>query len=339
MDIYSTGNLTKVVSSLLRPQADFYNRYFNTQTQSTDEYVYFDTEQKTPRISPLVHPLREGKLVESQGYKTDKFKPGYVKDKRILHPSKALKRRIGETIGGDMNPLDRQRANLVMNLNDQLEMLTRRMEVWSTEVIRTGKIVLEGDGFDQVELNFGRDAALTKVLAGAARWGEAGVSPWADLEAWSLEMLAKSDGGATEAVMGVEAWKLLRVDPDFEKKFEARRADTDAMTKTVVAARRGMQYMGTDGNLDYYVYTGEYVDVDGATKKYIGDYDVCLVGGHLEGERHFAAIQDEEAGIQAMEFFTKSWVKKDPSSRILLMQSAPLVVPYRPNASMCATVR
>ena len=56
------------------------------------------------------------------------------------------------------------------------------------------------------------------------------------------------------------------------------------------------------------------------------------------GEHH-GAIKDEAAGLQPLEFFSKSWTVEDPSARILLMQSAPLVVPYRVDASFCATVR
>ena len=37
-------------------------------------------------------------------------------------------------------------------------------------------------------------------------------------------------------------------------------------------------------------------------------------------------------------YFTKSWLEEDPSVRWLLLQSAPLVVPYRPNAVLCATI-
>jgi hypothetical protein len=40
-----------------------------------------------------------------------------------------------------------------------------------------------------------------------------------------------------------------------------------------------------------------------------------------------------------MEYFVKSWEVEDPSRRILLMQSAPLIVPYRPDATFAATVR
>ncbi|MCV6022339.1 major capsid protein, partial [Escherichia coli] len=34
----------------------------------------------------------------------------------------------------------------------------------------------------------------------------------------------------------------------------------------------------------------------------------------------------------------KSWVNKNPAQRLILMQSAPLVIPSRVNASLCAMV-
>ena len=48
-------------------------------------------------------------------------------------------------------------------------------------------------------------------------------------------------------------------------------------------------------------------------------------------------IMDEKAAFKALRYFSKSWLEEDPAVRWLLMQSAPLVVPYRPNASLCAT--
>jgi hypothetical protein len=64
-----------------------------------------------------------------------------------------------------------------------------------------------------------------------------------------------------------------------------------------------------------------------------------LVGSTgIDGVRHFGAIRDLKAGIQARQYFVKSWEEEDPSRRFLLMQSAPLLVPYRPNAVLSATV-
>ena len=58
----------------------------------------------------------------------------------------------------------------------------------------------------------------------------------------------------------------------------------------------------------------------------------------FEGVRHHGAILDEAAGIRPLEYFVKSWSENDPPVRYMLMQSSMLLVPYRANASLCATV-
>jgi hypothetical protein len=50
----------------------------------------------------------------------------------------------------------------------------------------------------------------------------------------------------------------------------------------------------------------------------------------LGGVQAFGAIMDEEVLI-ATEFYPSSWVEKNPSARFIMTQSAPLVVPTRPN--------
>ena len=59
---------------------------------------------------------------------------------------------------------------------------------------------------------------------------------------------------------------------------------------------------------------------------------------HLGGVQAFGAIVDEDAGYQAVRSHTKSWTEKDPSRRLIMMQSAPLVVPTRVNASLSRVV-
>ncbi len=65
---------------------------------------------------------------------------------------------------------------------------------------------------------------------------------------------------------------------------------------------------------------------------------VLLGSSAVEGIRHFGAIRDEKAGYCPMQMFPKLWTTEDPAVRYLMMQSAPLLVPYRPDATIAATV-
>lgn len=340
MDIYTTASLKRLVLSLKRPQTALLSAFFPSVETSDTEQIFFDVENKKRRIAPFVSPLREGRLVEDEGYVTKSFTPAYIKDKRVHDPNKSLKRSAGESIGGALTPLDRHQANLVRSSADQLDMLTRRKEVMASEVLRTGKVTISGDGYPTVVVDFGRNAAHTVALTTTARWGESGVKPLENVEDWGLTILQNSGAIVRDVVMDTKAWRLFRADTTLEKYLDTRpMSAAEAGVRFAQFAALGMSYKGQIGEYRFWVYSDWYVDDNGTEQPVLPDYTVLMVSADLDGVQHHGAIRDEAAGIQPLEFFSKSWTVEDPSSRILLMQSAPLVVPYRPDASFCATVR
>ena len=58
----------------------------------------------------------------------------------------------------------------------------------------------------------------------------------------------------------------------------------------------------------------------------------------LEGVQAYGAIRDEEIGLQPVPYYVKSWIQYDPSVRYAMLQSAPIMVPFRPNASVAVKV-
>lgn len=340
MDIYSTASLNRLVQSLKRPQSALLTTFFGEIETSDTEVIFFDVENKKRRISPFVSPLREGRLVEDEGYVTKSFTPAYIKDKRVHDPNKALKRAAGESVGGDQTPLNRHQANLARSSADQLDMLVRRKEVMASEVLRTGKVTISGDGYPTVLVDFGRNAAHTVALLTTARWGEAGVKPLENVEDWTSTLLQNSGAVVKDVIMDPLAWRLFRADADVAKVLDSRPLSTSADSIVAVQfAKLGMSFKGSIGELRFWVYQDWYVDEAGTEQKMIPDYTVILASPDVDGVQHQGAIRDEAAGLQPLEFFSKSWVVEDPSRRILLMQSAPLLVPYRPDATFCATVR
>lgn len=337
MDIFSTGVLARVVAELPAPAPFILNSFFRTIQTETSEEIHFDVDKGRRRLAPFVSPIVAGKVVQSQGYVTQTFKPAYVKDKRVFDANRPFKRLAGERIGGELAPAQRLQAALAADLSDQLGMLTRRQEVMAIEALRTGKVTVKGDQYPEVLLDFGREAALTKALTLAARWGEAGVSPLKDVQDWSMLVTLHSGAVANTIVMDVKAWQLFNADPAVIKLLDRFRG-ADQLNSTVLG--EGGRYMGNIGDFDIWVYAGWYEHPDtGALTPFLPDYTVIITGPDLEGTRAYGAIRDEQAGFQAVPFFSKSWVEPDPAVRFLLMQSAPLPVPYRVNASMCATVR
>ncbi|MDI9240743.1 major capsid protein [Lysobacter sp. LF1] len=349
MDIYSTTRLNRLVQSLKRPQTALLTAFFPELETSDTEDIKFDVANKRRRIAPFVHPLREGRLVEDEGYVTNSFTPAYTKDKRYHDPAKALKRRAGERIGGDSAPMDRHQANLSISTADQIEMLVRRKEVMAGEVLATGRVTVKGDGYPTVVVDFGRKASHTVVLTGANRWGQQGVKPVEMLEDWTALILQDSGATIRDVVMDTKAWRLFREDEEVKKHLDTRplSASTDAIV-ALQFAQLGLTFKGELNGLRFWIYQDWYVDETGEEdengipkldeKPILPEFTVILASPDVQGVQHHGAIMDLDAGLQPLEFFSKSWTKPDPSRRILMMQSAPLVVPYRPDATFAATV-
>lgn len=341
MDIFSTQVLSKVVERLRTPPSFLLDTFFPNVQTSDKEEILFDVTDSKPRISPFVSPLLPGKVVDSGGYRTKSFKPAYVKDKRRFDANIPYKRVAGETIGGSLSPSQRYERALATTLTDQLDNLTRREEVMAAEILRTGKVVVSGDGYPAQTVDFGRDSELTKALSGSATWESSGVNPLDNLEDWAIAIQDKSGVVAKTVVMDPKAWKVFRSNETVQKYLDIRRGTSNSLNidPSVRSEDVKARYVGAIGDFDIYVYNDTYINDNGETAKLLPDKTVLLGSKDgLEGTRCYGAIHDEKANWTATRYFTKSWLEEDPSVRWLLLQSAPLVVPYRPNASMCVTI-
>ncbi len=341
MDIFSTHVLAKVVENLPTPASFLLDTFFPNVQTSDKEEIFFDVTDSKPRITPFVSPLLPGKVVDGNGYQTKSFKPAYVKDKRRFDANIPYKRTAGETIGGSLSPAQRYERALATTLQDQLDNLTRREEVMAAEILRTGQVIVSGDGYPANTVSFGRDAALTKALTGSNTWSTSGSKPLDNLEDWAADIQNKSGTVAKTVVMDPDAWKIFRANASVEKYLDYRRGTSNTLNADPFMRGKDSKarYVGSIGDFDIFVYNDSYINDQGVLTNLFPSKTVILgAKDGLEGTRCYGAIHDEKANWTASRYFTKSWVEEDPSVRWLLLQSAPLVVPYRPNACLCATI-
>lgn len=341
MDLYSTAYLNGVVRRITPTPSFFLSLFPGLIEHDTDE-VYFDVVSDKPRLTPFVHPMREGKLIEDAGYSTNAVKPAYVKDKRVFDPNKPyMQRAAGEQIGTNLSGEQRLQLALTAALADQSNMLQRRFEVMATEAVIFGRQTIIGDGFDQV-VQYPRAAESFVTLSGGAKW-DAVTSP--DLarqfEDFDSMLKANCGGNTTHAVMDEKAWRLLASNTKFLEALDRRRgSDSISVDLAPTLSMDGLTFKGTYGQVAMYTYSHVYVDpVSNATVEAMPDNTIVFISKpRLQGVRHFGRIRDLKAGMMAMQKFTKSWEVEEPSVRFLLMQSAPIMAPYQPNAALTVTV-
>jgi hypothetical protein len=347
MDLFSTTTLNRVIEEIPLTGAYFLNAFFPEVETSEQETVSFDTVRGRRTISPFVSPIVAGKVVRELGFKTQSLKPAYIKDKRVFNPNSSFKRRAGEKIGGSLTPEQRLAASVNFALTEQLEMWLRRLEAMAVEALRTGKLVIEGDEYPRVDIDFGRDPALDVTLTGGDLWSASTATPADDVEVWGQLVHDKSFGLiAKDVYMAVDVWHALRariLDPNsgLKKLFDLTAAGLQqarAEYGPILVQPGAPRLVAVMGDYRFFVVSIQYEDVDGTTKELLPSGEILMPSHGVQGVRHFGAIQDLKAGIQPRAFFVKSWEDEDPSVRYILGQSAPLTVPYRPNGTLRAKV-
>lgn len=237
--------------------------------------------------------------------------------------------------------------NLQFEMADQIDMINRRLEWMAASALTTGTVTVSGDGYETRVVNFGRDPSLTVTLSGSDVWpltvaaGATNTRPSDDIEDWQTRVLQKSGAVATDLIFTNKSWRAFRLDTTIKDNAITFPALSPFGNQVNAGAQimKGAVYKGRWGNFDLWLYNDWFIDPeDNKEKPLIPDGAVLMSCADLMGTRAFGVIMDPAFNYGPLAYAPKTWVKEDPAQRLLLMQSAPLVIPSRVNASLCATV-
>jgi Phage major capsid protein E len=337
MDLYSTDVLVGILEELTVPDSALLDRYFGELQTEESEEIHFDVVDGARKLAPFVSPVVEGKVVQERGFTTKSFKPAYLKPKTPIDPLRPVKRIAGEQFGGSMSAVDRDMAILTQEMENHIQLIRNRLEWMASQVLLTGAVTISGDDYQTTNVSYGRNAGHTVTLTGADLWSASTGDPADDLQVWA-ELFVKNGGGEpTDVIMETNAWRNFRAHAKVTAKLDYRRGHGSEID-IGAARRRGLQFKGTFDGFNIFTYQDWYVTDAGVVTPFLASGKVIMVGPALEGVQAFGGILDPAASYAAVPWFMKSWIPEDPPRRILLTQSAPLVVPYRPNASLAAQV-
>lgn len=327
---------------------------FSNQMTSTDEWIDFEKLPVQQRVlAPFVKPLGTGKSVYYDQAKGFRFKPAYVKTKDVIDPLMPLVKRAGIDASmiapptmTAMQRLDMIRAAMTVSHVNAHE---RRWEWMAARAIIDGKVTIAGEEYPAVELDFRRDANLT-VVKTANYWGAVGVSIFDDIQSYCDTMFNAEFGVfPTRLTVGSSVWAVMRKDAEFMKHMDQfTREPRATIERGLIGSDKVLKVGelnvgGSSGAvIDIFLYRDTYVDLDTkVVTPFMSAKDIVLTGSAdgIQGYQCFGAIIDRFANYQAMPIFPRNWVEEgDPSYEVLLHQSAPLMVPVNPNATMKATV-
>jgi hypothetical protein len=339
--VYSTFEMMEVQRRLPKPTNFWIDKFFPRTFTSTQETILFDDiGEEDQRLAPFVAPMAQGKVLKELGYVTRSFRPAYVKPKMILRPEKVMTRFAGEQIGGSLSLQQRRILAIADMMSTQRGMIERRWDWMAFQALAFGQVVVEGEDYPAVTVNFGRDNTLTYTLSGDARWTVgANPDPLGDIQTARMNAYDKSSYPVNTLVFGLGAWGAFTKNTDVQNllKTDVRGSSTD-FRAAVFNNGEPWAYEGWvrggpngQGGYDCWTYQGRYRDDTGASQLLMNTNDVVGVGSP-NGVRAFGAIFDLDS-LQAVPMFPKMWRENDPSAEFVMTQSAPLMVPLRPNST------
>lgn len=338
-DLYSTAALLGVVRVTPVESAYWLDNFFPRVMTFDTEEIMFDRIKTQRRLAPFVSPVVQGRVMRTQGYETRAFRPAYSKPKHIVDPNRVFARMAGEDLGGSSTPAQRWNAAVAENIAEERNSLQRLFNWMAAMACIYGKVTISGEDYPTQVVDFQRNAGLTRILAGTARWGEADAKPLDDVR--DLRTLAFKESGSVinRLTMGIEAFDRFFASQDVKDllKDNLRVTTSDSQLSAMGSTDTPYEYRGVlqgangQGRIEVYTYNEQYEDEDGNTVDYMSPYDVVGTGGGIQGVRCFGAIRDKRAGLQAIPIFPKMWDQEDPSLTYTMSQSAPLMVPANVN--------
>lgn len=349
-EIFDTDTLLGVLrdEEYRRPAGSYWLDLCFPEVQTFDtEYIDFEKLSGQRKVAPLVTPMAEGRPIASRGEVLARVKPAYVKPADAVNHERVIRKHaaLGELAptARALTPAERYRAIVADIVLEHDRAVRQRWEIMAAEAAMTGKVILEDDGYPRTEVDFGRDAGHTIVKAAGSRWGDTGVDILRDIEDMAqIVRSAKGGGNVTRITVGTAAWRALRDDDKIREMMNLNYRDSKASgvnIKRGVSVFDDVMYGGTIGEgIDVYVYKGFYHDEDGNPVEIMDPRDVVMTSPTVMGIRAFGAIHDKRAGWRGLPIFPKMYDDERTGTTMVVTQSAPLMVPVFPNATLKATV-
>lgn len=357
MNIESPVWDTRTMLTALRdfqPTPSYWLPMFTNQINSETRYIDFDSlPYEADALAPFVEPTASGEPVYRDSAASYRFEPAYVKPKDAIDPTEPLIRHpaIDNSMLSESNLTPSQRLGLIRiaKMKAQVKSIQRRFEWLACRALVDGKVEITGEQYPTARVDFFRDPNHTITLASGSQWGDTGVSIFSFVQKCVDQMNDARRGGIpTRLTVGSRAWEVLRQDEEFMKHMDLTiRAPAATIERGLIMPNRvakvGEMFIGgqSGASIEIYRYNDRYEDTNGVERPFIQPTDAIFTADPsvIVGYRCFGTIVDMDAEYKTVDIYPRNWREGgDPRVEYIMHQSAPLMVPLRPNATLKATV-
>ncbi|SNY93417.1 Phage major capsid protein E [Cohaesibacter sp. ES.047] len=346
MDLFTLHELISVIDTIIVPKTHFLDKYFKVEHRSDKPKIYFDDVFKGQvTLAPFVIPTSAGRPQSREGFEVKSFAPAYLKPIDNIRPSDAQTRLAGEPFGGVMSAMDRMEQAALQVLARQKLQITGRWEWLAQMALINSQVTIVGDDYPSKLVDFGRNANNTIVVTEPTeKWSDVDHDIKSDLENWSSAGAAQCGSPLTDVYMTNDIWRVFKKNNSIKEELDTtiRNVSTIVTSPTADDPTNPVTFKGMVGEFYIYVHNGTYRDpLDNQTKRYLAADEVLMVAPvgatgteGVYGVRGFGMIEDKKAGLQALPIFPRVYEQDNPSMDVAMTQSAPLMIPGRPNGTM-----
>lgn len=258
LNTFNVLTMLKAINTSPRPRTFLRDLLFagRVQTFPTEE-VLVDLVKGKRRLAPFVSSYVGGKLMEREGFRTEKYRTPLVQPRDIITPERIKQRQAGESVISAVSPAERAAMEQAGILNGFDISITRREEWMVSQLIYTGGIHMVGEGYDeQFSVNF----TNTEVLSGTNLWSNAASNPIGDLGRWRLAVMQKTGITPTAVVMGDDVATAFLNNPTVQAELNRWWMQMGQIKPEV--KENGQTFLGhlNRENLDLYSYSEWFVD-------------------------------------------------------------------------------
>ena len=300
--IYTPMELIPPLEKVL-PRAGFFRSLFadSDSFHHGSEEFFLDKVDGVRGIATYVNRDGEYVKVPSQGYQSNKFKPGYVMEKMIITPKDLRNRDAGvANVYGQQRPGNKLETKVGEQFAKLEERMVRLEEKQCSEALSTGKVIVKGEGVDY-EVDFGLKASH-KVVASPYWTDTTNAKAVTDLRN-NRALIIRDSGsvsGVVRHIMDETSWALFEQNAEFQL-WSTKTGFDNVNYKPSMENNIGATYIGfipTVGEI--WTYFNEYNDTDGTTKNFMPEKRVISVAADARLEAHYGVLENLNASTNGM---------------------------------------
>jgi hypothetical protein len=344
IDFTQTYELVGVIDAMPRPKLFIKDAFFSNEILTDKEKIILDEVVGINDFAArFVDPKLSASPRKRNANKVREIAPAYIQEASVVMAGELQTRLAGEALGGSFTPDSRQSRLIAQEIKKHVDAIDTRLEIMACETLLNGGYVVSGEQYERVSLSFGRNASLKPTaLTGNDRWWIPGSNavgstskPLRNLN--SLIALQWSIGRTktTDVILGTNPRIGFLESDEVKQKI----LDNNYRTSTTKVSLDPALYVGLElitvfeSGIRVWSYSNTYTNDSGSQTEIFDPNSIALIDAlSFGGTTAYGMIQNINVLAPMRAYSSLTYLEKGKGVSIDT-ESAPLVLPTRPNAS------